>query len=270
MDVTGKVCVVTGASSGIGHRTALDLAADGAIVCAAARREDRLKELIAEMGPEAGHSYAVTDVSRRDDVRALADHVRSTYGRCDVLVNNAGFSGEGHFGGPESIPDTEAVMATNFLGTVYCTAELLDLLLASAPSHVVNVASMAGRVATAGNPAYTASKHAVVAWSESVAYGLGPKGVHVSLVEPGPIPTEGFPQADLSGHPLLRWVTGTDADVSRAIRSAMKSKRIHTVTPGFYQFAPLVSMLAPPLVRLVQRRVVAPRMSPPDRDDQAP
>lgn len=261
--------MVTGASSGIGRRTAIDLAAHGAVVCVAARREDRLRALVDELGGAVDHTYRVTDVSDRDQVEALADHVRTTYGRCDVLLNNAGFSRRGRFHRPGGVEDLEAVMATNFFGTVYCTAALLDLLLASAPSHVVNVASVAGRVAMAGNPAYTASKHAVVAWSESLAYELEPKGVYVSLVEPGPIPTEGFPQSDLSDHLLLRWVTGTDEDVSRAIRSAIDNRRIQTVTPRLYQLAPLARVLAHPVVRFVQKRLVAPRVDPAEPKPEA-
>ncbi|MGH2694304.1 MAG: SDR family NAD(P)-dependent oxidoreductase, partial [Actinomycetota bacterium] len=118
MGLVGKVCVVTGASSGIGRRTALDLASEGAVVCAAARREDRLRSLVDELSGDS-HSYFVTDVSDRANVKALAEHVRERYGRCDVLVNNAGFGSSRAFDGPEAADEVERVMRTNFLGAVY-------------------------------------------------------------------------------------------------------------------------------------------------------
>ncbi|MGH2819377.1 MAG: SDR family NAD(P)-dependent oxidoreductase, partial [Actinomycetota bacterium] len=152
MDLAGRVCVVTGASSGIGRQVALDLASQGAKLCLAARREDRLEALATELGGnDEGHTWQRADVSNRDDVRALVDHVERTYGACHVLVNNAGFGINRAFEGPASIDDVEKIMATNFLGAVYATGEFLSLLERSAPAHVVNVASMAGRVA-GGSP----------------------------------------------------------------------------------------------------------------------
>jgi NADP-dependent 3-hydroxy acid dehydrogenase YdfG len=98
------VWVITGASSGIGRRTALDVAAAGGTVCVAARREERLTSLVAEMGG-SGHSYHVTDVSDRAQVKALAAHVAEAHGRVDVLVNNAGVIGPSGFKGAEAISD---------------------------------------------------------------------------------------------------------------------------------------------------------------------
>ncbi|MEA2476982.1 MAG: uncharacterized protein QOC87_1181, partial [Actinomycetota bacterium] len=233
MTLSGKVCVITGASSGIGRQTAADLGAAGAVVCAAARREKELAELIESLGGSAGgHSYVVCDVSDRAQVRRLADHVGSTYGRCDALINNAGFStGDRPFDGDGDIEDLHSTMATNFFGTAYCTAAILPLLESSAPSHIVNVASMAGRLALAGSSAYCASKFAVVGWSESLHFDLAPKGITVSLVEPGPIPTEGFPQTALLDSPLLRLAMGSKEDVSKAIRRAIETNKMQRVVP---------------------------------------
>jgi uncharacterized protein len=190
-DLQGKVCVITGASSGIGRRTALDLADSGVRICAAARREERLRSLVEEMGgAEAGHTFFVTDVSKRAQVRALAAHVRETYGRLDILINNAGFAGREGFSGPESVDEVERVFATNFFGAVYCTGEMFDLLAASAPSQVINIASMAGRIATPGASTYAASKFALVGWTEGLGPELAKRGIYLSSVEPGFVPTE--------------------------------------------------------------------------------
>jgi short-subunit dehydrogenase len=256
MEMSGKVCVVTGASSGIGRRTALDLAREGASVCVAARREERLRNLVEEMGGSP-HSHVATDVSERDQVSRLGVHVRETYGRCDVLVNNAGFSGRGGFDGPRALTELHRVMATNFFGAAYCTAELLELLVSSAPSHVVNVASMAGRIATPGVSAYCASKFALVGWSESLQQELVAKGVFVSSIEPGFIPTEGFPQTEFMNDRVMRHLLGSEGEVSRAIRDAIRGRKPQRVVPRWYYLFQVPRLLTPRVYRLVAGRVMA-------------
>ncbi len=258
MEFLSKVCVVTGASSGIGRRTALDLGAAGARVCVAARRKERLTALVDAMGgSRAGHSWVVADVAQRSDVRALASHVERRYGRCDILINNAGFARERPFDGPEAVGNLELVMGTNFWGTVFCTAELLPLLAKSAPAHVVNVASVAGRLALPGGSSYCASKFAVVGWSEAVRADLARKGVRLSLVEPGLVPTEGFPQRGLSGHRFLRRALASDADVARAIREVIAQGKAGRVVPRWYRLFELPRVLIPPLHRWAQDKAAA-------------
>ncbi|MDQ3784198.1 MAG: SDR family oxidoreductase [Actinomycetota bacterium] len=258
MDFLSKVCVVTGASSGIGRRTALDLGAAGARVCVTARRRERLTALVDALGGlEAGHSWLVADVSCRDDVRRLASHVEKCYGRCDILINNAGFAHERPFDGPGAVGDLELVMGTNFWGTVLCTAELLPLLAGSAPSHVVNVASVAGRLALPGASSYCASKFAVVGWSEAVRADLALRGVHLSLVEPGFVSTEGFPQRRLTGHRFLRHALASDADVSQAIREVITKNRDERVVPRWYRLFELPRVLIPPLHRWARGKAAA-------------
>jgi uncharacterized protein len=256
MDMSGKVCVVTGASSGIGRRTALDLAREGATLCVAARREERLQALVDEMGGEP-HSYVPTDVSEREQVAHMAAHVRDTYARCDVLVNNAGFSGRRAFDGPAALNELQRVMATNFFGAAYCTAELLDLLVSSAPSHVVNVASMSGRIATPRVSAYCASKFALVGWSESLQPELAARGVFLSSVEPGFIPTEGFPQTALRKDRLLRHLLGSEEEVSGAIRDAIRGRKPQRVVPRWYYLFQVPRLLTPRIYRVVASRVMA-------------
>jgi uncharacterized protein len=256
MDITGKVCVVTGASSGIGRQTAVDLAREGAAVCVAARREERLRALVEELGGSP-HSYLATDVSDRNDVYKLAAHVRETYGRCDVLVNNAGFSGRGGFDGPAALGELHRVMATNFFGAAYCTAELLDLLVSSAPSHVVNVASIAGRIATPGVSAYCASKFALVGWTESIQPELAKRGVFVSSIEPGFVPTEGFPQTELRRDRVMRHLLGSPEDVSGAIRDAVRGRKAQRVVPRWYYLFQVPRVLTPRVYRAVAAKVMA-------------
>lgn len=260
MKLDDKVCVVTGASSGIGRRTAIDLAARGARVCVVARRAELLEELSEEIGGERrGHSVFVADVSDRARVAELARHVGTAYGRCDVLVNSAGFSGAGAFQGEGSFEHLDSVMATNFFGAVQVTGLLLPLLERSAPSHVVNVASVAGRVAFGRASAYCASKFALVGWSEAVAFDLEDRGVSVGLIEPGPVPTEGFRQEDLRKHLLLRRVLVTDWDVARAILRLIETGKTQRIIPRLFHIAPLTRLLAPPVYRFAARKVAARR-----------
>jgi NAD(P)-dependent dehydrogenase (short-subunit alcohol dehydrogenase family) len=249
------VCLVTGASSGIGRRTALELARAGARICVAARREERLKELVEEL-PGDGHSYMITDVSSSDDWTALRGHVEETYGRLDVLINNAGVGGErGSFKGAGSLDNLRAVMDTNFFGAIYGVAEFLPLLERSAPSNIVNVTSVAGRLATPGASAYVASKFALVGWTESIEAELAPKGIYVSSVEPGFIPTEGFPQSDMVDHPVLSRILGTEEDVAKAIMHAIEHRKAQRVVPRWYYLLQVPRLVAPRVFRAVRGKI---------------
>ncbi|HET7481606.1 MAG TPA: SDR family oxidoreductase [Actinomycetota bacterium] len=260
MDWSGTVWVITGASSGLGRRTATDVAAAGAQVCVAARREERLRALVDEL-PGSGHSYHVTDVSKRDEVAALAKHVEATHGRCSVLLNNAGIPGPRGFWGPDAIEDLEALMATNFFGAINCIGEFMPLLERSAPANIVNVTSVAGRIATPGMPAYAASKFALVGWTESVAAEFARKKIYVSSVEPGFIPTEGFPQTEMTGDPMMRRLLGTEAQVSEAIQDAVKHRKVQRVVPRFYYLAQVPEVTAPRLFRSVMTKLAGVRES---------
>ena len=264
MNFENRVCVITGASSGIGRRTAQDLAALGARVCVVARRRNRLEELLKEMGGKgAGHSVHLADVSSKESVKDLAGHVGRTYGRVDVLVNNAGFGDNTPLDDPDGVHALEQVMATNFFGAVYCTAELLPLLKSSAPSSVINVASVAGRLAVGGAPSYCASKFALVGWSEALRSELGPLAVHVGTVEPGLIPTEGFPQSKAQQDRLLRYALGTEAQVSAAIIDSIRRRAPERTVPRWYYLLQLPRLLAPPLYRAADRWIIAPRRAGP-------
>ena len=194
MELRGRVAVVTGASAGIGRATALALAREGAITVVAARRLERLKEVSREIEGRGGTALPLTcDVGVRSEVEGLAARVRDAYGRCDVLVNNAGIPGAGGFE-QVSFEQIDLVTRVNYLGVLYCTRAFLPLMLERAGGHVVNIASLAGRYSTPGASLYTAAKHAVVAFSEAVYYELAPRGILVTSVNPAFVATEVFPQ----------------------------------------------------------------------------
>jgi short-subunit dehydrogenase len=193
MDLRRAVVVVTGASSGFGELTARRFARAGSSVVLAARRVDRLEALAREFEAHGRPALAVRcDVTHLRQIHELRDAVAERFGGCDVLINNAGIPGGGRF---EDLSDEqiERVIDVNTLGVMRCTKAFLPMLLERGAGHVVNVASLAGRYAAPGASVYSASKHAVVAFSEALAYELAPKGILVTSVNPGFARTEGFP-----------------------------------------------------------------------------
>jgi uncharacterized protein len=245
-----RVMLVTGSSSGIGEATARRLAAEpGSSLVLVARREDRLRDLSAELG-ERRVSFLAADLLDEDAPERIREHVLERHGRLDLLVNNAGASWRASFadGGYENVRRT---MAINFDAQVRLTEALLPLLRASAPSAVVNVASTAGRVARAGTGAYSASKFALAGWSDALWAEEQANGVHVGLVLPGFIATEGFPQSELTGRALTRWIVSTPDRAAEAIYEAGIGRRPERYVPRAYAIAAALRVLAPGLVRRV-------------------
>ena len=214
-----------------------------------ARREQRLRELAAELG-EDRVSFVAVDLLDDDAPRQIHDRVRERHGRLDLLVNNAGAAWRARFadGGFENVRRT---MAINFDAQVRLTEALLPLLRESAPSAIVNVSSTAGRVARAGSGAYSASKFALAGWSDSLWAEERPQGVHVGLVLPGFISTEGFPQAELTERALTRWIVSTPEKAAEAIFQAGVEKRPERYVPRPYALAAALRIVAPGLVRRV-------------------
>ncbi|MGD0452494.1 MAG: SDR family NAD(P)-dependent oxidoreductase [Solirubrobacteraceae bacterium] len=250
-----KVMLVTGASSGIGEATARRLAREpGASLVLVARREDRLRDLAAELdaaAPEGGDrqvSFLAVDLLDPDAPARIREHVLERHARLDLLVNNAGAAWRASFadGGYDNVRRT---MAINFDAQVRLTEALLPLLRASAPSAIVNVASTAGRVARAGSGAYSASKFALAGWSDALFAEEHAHGVHVGLVLPGFISTEGFPQSELTAKPWTRWIVSTPEKAAEAIYDAGIARRAERYVPRAYALAGALRILTPALVR---------------------
>ena len=244
------MAVITGASSGIGEATARRLAREpGARLVLVARRADRLRELVAGLGVTA--TYVAVDVTDADAPEWILDHVQEHHGRLDLLVNNAGAAWRATFadGGYANVRRT---MELNFDAVVRVTEALLPLLRESAPSAIVNVSSTAGRVARAGSGAYSASKFALAGWTDSLYAEEQPHGVHVGLVLPGFIETEGFPAAELTGRRLTRWMVSDAGTAAEAIVDAGLKGKAERYVPRPYFLAAAVRLLAPALFRRAQ------------------
>jgi NADP-dependent 3-hydroxy acid dehydrogenase YdfG len=183
---TGPVAVITGASSGIGEATARALVAGGYRVALLARRLDRIQAL-ADQGGD-GAIAIEADVTDRDSILAAAQRVRDELGGTDVLVNNAGVMLLGLFSA-ELSEDYRRMIETNLLGAITTTEVFLDQLLADGGGDLVNLSSVAGRTARAGNAVYAATKWGTNGWSESLRQQLQPD-VRVIVVEPGAVATE--------------------------------------------------------------------------------
>ena len=241
---------MTGASSGIGEATARRLAREpGSRLVLVGRREERLQALAAELGSERVGFLAV-DLVEEDAPQRIREHLLERHGRLDLLVNNAGASWRARFGdgGWENVRRT---MEINFDAQVRLTEALLPLLRESAPSAIVNVSSVAGRVARAGSGAYCASKFALAGWSDALALEEREHGVHVGLVLPGFISTEGFPQAELTAKPTTRWLVSTPEQGAEAIFDAGVQRRPERYVPRPYATAAALRVLVPGLVRRV-------------------
>ena len=240
------IALVTGASSGIGEATARRLAREpGARLVLVARREDRLRALAEELG----HTTVVAaDLVSEDAPARVARAVEEEHGRLDLLVNNAGAAWRGRFGetGWENV---HRHMELNFDATVRLTEALLPLLRRSAPSAIVNVASTAGRLARGNSGGYSASKFALIGWSDALHLEERAHGVHVGLVLPGFIATEGFPQRELREKATTRWMVSTPDKVAKAIFDAGPGGKAERFVPRPYFLAAALRSLAPALVR---------------------
>jgi NAD(P)-dependent dehydrogenase (short-subunit alcohol dehydrogenase family) len=189
-DMTGKVALITGASSGIGSATAAAFAARGCKVALAARRENELAQLVKAIEARGGSAkFIKTDVSVAEDVRRMVDQTMSAFGRLDYAVNNAGI--EGNFFPIEELPEEEwdRILDINLKGVYLCLKYEAKAMLPAGRGAIVNVGSVNSFRGFPMGSAYVASKHALIGLTSSVSAELGPRGIRVNLVCPGLIDT---------------------------------------------------------------------------------
>jgi NADP-dependent 3-hydroxy acid dehydrogenase YdfG len=191
----GTVALVTGASSGIGEATAIALAAEGASVAIAARRRDRLEQVVERIGNDADVLVIETDITNEASAFAMVEDTVREFGRLDTLVNNAGVMLLGPIVNAP-VEEWRRMVELNLLGLLYCTHAAVPHLLSAAESDprqvadIVNVSSVAGRVARQNSGVYNATKFGVAAFSESLRQEVTRRHVRVSIIEPGAVMTE--------------------------------------------------------------------------------
>ena len=188
--LAGKVALVTGASSGIGEATALALAAEGAAVAIGARRVDRIDALADKISAGGGRALTLDlDVTQEQQAHDAVGRTRADLGGLDIVVNNAGVMLLGPILDADT-SDWRRMIETNVLGLMYVTNAALPRLVEQGSGDIVQVSSVAGRLAREGSGVYNASKWAVNAFSESLRQEVTARGVRVTLVEPGAVATE--------------------------------------------------------------------------------
>jgi NADP-dependent 3-hydroxy acid dehydrogenase YdfG len=189
-NIEGKVVVITGASSGMGEAAARHLAAQGASVVLGARRIERLQSLADELNNQGGKALAVeTDVTDPNQVQRLVDEAVQTYGRVDVIINNAGLM-------PHSplerlkIDDWNRMIDVNIKGVLYGIAAVIPYMKEQKGGHIINVSSVAGHKVRAGGVVYAATKHAVRVISEGLRQEVKPYNIRTTVISPGAVDTE--------------------------------------------------------------------------------
>jgi NADP-dependent 3-hydroxy acid dehydrogenase YdfG len=231
-ELNGTVALVTGASSGIGEATAIALAEQGAAVAIAARRKDRIDDLAARITDAGGTALAIeSDVTSQEKAEALVNQTVDALGRLDTLVNNAGVMLIGPIvDAPRE--EWERMIDVNVKGLLYCAHAALPHLLAAADdsprkvADMVNISSVAGRVARSGAGVYNLTKWGVGAFSESLRQEVTGRHVRVSLVEPGAVATE------LASHnrPEIREAMATGDDFEKMVPEDIADAIAYVVT----------------------------------------
>ncbi len=188
-NIQNKVVIITGGSSGLGKATALRLAKSGAKVMLAARREDRLQELVEQIEKTGGKAqYQVTDVTHRDEVESLAQATQDTYGRIDVLLNNAGLMPLSPLTALK-VDEWEKMVDVNIKGVLYGVAAVLPIMQQQKSGHIINISSVAGHQVFPAGVVYCATKFAVKAISEGIR--LETDGhIRATNISPGAVSTE--------------------------------------------------------------------------------
>jgi NAD(P)-dependent dehydrogenase (short-subunit alcohol dehydrogenase family) len=236
-----QVAVVTGASSGI-----------GAALCRALRARGWHVVGLSRSPASDADEHEPCDVADRAAVEAAAARVLERHPRLDLLVNNAGRAGRhGFLDAPPEL--VESLVRTNYLGSVWCLQAFLPGL--GRGSHVVNVTSVAALVAVGP---YSASKHAQLAFSRSIAWELAPRGISVHTVNPGFVETPGFPQRERFARSAYRLVARPEL-VAERVLAAIERDRREVIVPRWYRPAAWVQALAPAsLARLLGRTGLRP------------
>jgi NADP-dependent 3-hydroxy acid dehydrogenase YdfG len=228
---TGRVAVITGASSGIGEATARALAADGFRLALLARRADRLRALADELGDGAAIAIEA-DVTDRDSLVAAAERVQQELGGADVLVNNAGVMLLAPFTSDQKA-EIRQMIEVNLLGAMTATEVFLDQLRDGGGGDLVNLSSVAGRTARPGNAVYAATKWGMNGWSESLRQELQPD-IRVMVIEPGAVATElthhiTHPETKQAADQMYEEMSITAEDVAEVIAFAVGRPRRMTL-----------------------------------------
>jgi uncharacterized protein len=246
-----KIIVITGASSGIGLTLALDVAKKGGIPVLLARSTDKLQkaseEILKTTGIEA--SFYTVDVADNDAVVHTFAQILKKYQKVDVLINNAGYAIFDSFIDAK-LDDIKGMFDVNVFGLIACTKAVLPAMIAENKGQIINIASQAGKLATPKSSVYSATKHAVLAITNSLRMELIDTNIFVSAVNPGPIKTPFFDRADVTGNYTknVEKFMLEPAFVSEKILQLIKKPKRELNLPGWMGLGTTLYQLFPGLV----------------------
>ncbi|GFZ85684.1 oxidoreductase [Compostibacillus humi] len=229
MLLENKNIVITGASSGIGEQVAKKAASFGARPILIARSINKMKKIAEDIYEESGINapYYSCDIGKRDEVERTFQQILRENEHIDVLVNNAGYGIFEEFS-DASIENIEGMFQVNVIGLMACTKAVLPMMTEQNRGHIINIASQAGKIATPKSSVYSATKHAVLGFSNSLRMELKHTNIAVSTVNPGPVQTNFFHRADKSGSYVKnveKFLLSPDKVASRIIQLMLKPKR---------------------------------------------
>ncbi|QTC43413.1 SDR family oxidoreductase [Bacillus sp. V3] len=256
--IKGKNIIITGASGGIGERMALKVAENGGNLALIARRLPRLEELkqtIEDRFQSKVEIYPL-DVSDYEEIPGVFQKILNDFGKVHGLINNAGF---GIFKEAHEVPfaEVKGMFEVNVLGLMACTGEVLSHMREQGNGHIINIASQAGKFATPKSSAYSASKHAVLGYTNSLRMEAARYGVKVTAVNPGPIATDFFSIADESGtyvKNVEKWMLKPDF-VAEKVVDALFTNRREINLPRWMNAGSIVYQLIPSFVEKVGNKL---------------
>jgi short-subunit dehydrogenase len=252
--LTGKVVIVTGASSGFGAAAARLFAREGCKVVLAARRLDRLDELAKDIRGAGGEALLCeADVSLLPQINQLVETTLKTYGQIDILYNNAGFGRLDWFENLDPLRDIEAQINANLLGVIQMARAVVPHMLKRGGGHIINIASIAAWIAAPMYSLYSASKYGVLGFSDGLRRDLLPFGVKVSVICPGPAKSEfglhtGLKPSALQTSLKRIFPSMKSEAVAKRVVQVAKHPRRYTIFPWYYPIAIWIDFNAPWLV----------------------
>ena len=247
MNYSGRVAIVTGAWSVIVKQVAIDMARRGIHTIAVARREEQLRDTLREMQAQVADSEIVVgDVGDLATAKQAVALAHEKWRRLDFLVNNAGISKRKHL--LKITPEeAEQTIRINLIGTIYFILEALPLMVAQREGYIVNVSSVAGKVANPREVIYTASKFGMAGLSEAMYYDLHRRGVHTILINPGPIATEIWDKIESPAAYHGKFYP--PSLVSDAIFDCIEKKKHERTVPRLMGAVAVVKALFPAIIR---------------------
>jgi short-subunit dehydrogenase len=236
MDLRHAIAIVTGAASGIGRETAIELTKHGCTPVLLDIQQDKLAEVMQEVHKQAPAATAeVCDISDFDQIKRIAQTVNERYGKIDILINNAGMMIVKFFE-ETSQQEFDRQMAVNFYGGVNFIRAVLPIMQKQGRGVIINVASVGGRLVVPGTAVYAASKAAFQGFSESLYFELKDKGIHVGIILPGGTRTGIFDTSTTKLAKYYQSQSKTEPKIAaKAIRQAIEKERFVTITPSSYK-----------------------------------